>query len=86
MHSFLAPPTYTHRTDTKIDEWSIPNKCNEICQNFDGDFNCTGCSHGKEYDPKKNKCVMSAKQRNLILGESCIYPSKLNTQNIHVHI
>ncbi|WVZ78081.1 hypothetical protein U9M48_025846 [Paspalum notatum var. saurae] len=30
--------------------------------------NCTGCFHGKEYDPKKHKCVMSAKQRNLILG------------------
>ncbi|XP_066330916.1 wall-associated receptor kinase 3-like isoform X2 [Miscanthus floridulus] len=51
-----------------IDECAIPNKCNGICHNFDGGFNCTSCRHWKEYDPKKHKCVMSAKQRNLILG------------------
>ncbi|OQU80962.1 hypothetical protein SORBI_3007G214300 [Sorghum bicolor] len=36
--------------------------------NCTGGFNCTSCSHGKQYDTKKQKCVMSAKQRNLILG------------------
>ncbi|PWZ53065.1 Wall-associated receptor kinase 3 [Zea mays] len=51
-----------------IDECLIPNKCNGICHNFDGGFNCTSCPHGKEYDPKKQKCVMSAKQRILIFG------------------
>ncbi|WVZ74579.1 hypothetical protein U9M48_022744 [Paspalum notatum var. saurae] len=31
---------------------------------------CTECSHGKVYDPAKQKCIMSAKQRNIILGIS----------------
>ncbi|CAN6279276.1 unnamed protein product [Urochloa humidicola] len=29
--------------------------------------NCTACSHGKVYDPTKQKCVMSTKEHNLIL-------------------
>ena len=53
-----------------IDECDIPNKCNGICHNFDGGFNCTSCSHGKVYDRIKRKCVMSAKERNVILGKS----------------
>ncbi|XP_066330915.1 wall-associated receptor kinase 5-like isoform X1 [Miscanthus floridulus] len=59
---------YLKNSCTDIDECAIPNKCNGICHNFDGGFNCTSCRHWKEYDPKKHKCVMSAKQRNLILG------------------
>ncbi|KAJ1280010.1 hypothetical protein BS78_04G199600 [Paspalum vaginatum] len=31
---------------------------------------CTECSHGKVYDPAKQKCVMSTKQHNIILGIS----------------
>ncbi|KAL5681867.1 hypothetical protein ACJX0J_008252, partial [Zea mays] len=57
---------YLHNNCTDIDECLIPNKCNGVCHNFDGGFNCTSCPHGKEYDPKKHKCVMSAKQRILI--------------------
>jgi len=53
-----------------IDECDIPNKCNGICHNFDGGFNCTSCSHGKVYDQIKHKCVMSAKEHNVILGKS----------------
>jgi len=53
---------------TDIDECHIPNKCNGICHNFDGGFNCTSCSHGKVYDQIKHKCVMSAKEHNVILG------------------
>ncbi|CAO2161880.1 unnamed protein product [Urochloa humidicola] len=59
---------YLRNNCTDIDECSIPNKCNGICVNFDGSFNCTTCSHGKIYDPTKKKCVMSAKQHNIILG------------------
>ncbi|WVZ78086.1 hypothetical protein U9M48_025851 [Paspalum notatum var. saurae] len=51
-----------------IDECLIPKICNGICYNFNGGFNCTRCCHGKEYDPKKRKCVMSANLRTLILG------------------
>jgi hypothetical protein len=80
----LAPPTFDHLTDIDIDECSIPNKCNGICHNFDGGFNCTRCPHGKEYDTNKHKCVMSAKQCNLILGESCICPSKLKISKIFI--
>ncbi|KAL5681874.1 hypothetical protein ACJX0J_008259, partial [Zea mays] len=60
---------YLHNNCTDIDECLIPNKCNGICYNFDGGFNCTSCPHGKEYDPKNHKCVMSAKQRILIFGD-----------------
>ncbi|KAJ1277657.1 hypothetical protein BS78_04G020300 [Paspalum vaginatum] len=59
---------YIKNNCTDIDECLIPNKCNGICKNFNGGFNCTSCSHGKEYDPKKHRCVMSAKQRTLVLG------------------
>ncbi|CAO2039763.1 unnamed protein product [Urochloa humidicola] len=59
---------YLQNNCTDIDECSIPNKCNGICHNYVGGFNCTSCSHGKMYDPKKQKCVMSAKEHNLILG------------------
>ena len=88
MHACFTCITklYNHLTDRDIDECAIPNKCNEMCHNFDGGFNCTSCRHWKEYDPKKHKCVMLAKQRNLILGESCICLSKLKTRNIHIHI
>jgi hypothetical protein len=70
-----------------IDECSIPNKCNWICHNYDGGFNCTGCSHGKMYDPTKQKCVMSAKKHNLILGKSSfIHHWKMNSQIVNFHI
>ncbi|KAG2660030.1 hypothetical protein PVAP13_1KG392300 [Panicum virgatum] len=59
---------YLQNNCTDIDECAIPNKCNGTCHNFEGGFNCTRCSHGKVYDPTKHKCVMSAKQHNLILG------------------
>ncbi|KAJ1280062.1 hypothetical protein BS78_04G203700 [Paspalum vaginatum] len=59
---------YLQNSCTDIDECAIPNNCNGICHNFDGGFNCTSCSHGKVYDPTKKKCVMSAKQHNIILG------------------
>ncbi|XP_062222679.1 wall-associated receptor kinase 1-like isoform X1 [Phragmites australis] len=59
---------YLHNNCTDIDECSLSNSCNGICTNFDGGFNCTNCSHGKVYDQAKRKCVMSAKQHNLILG------------------
>ncbi|CAL4886565.1 unnamed protein product [Urochloa decumbens] len=60
---------YLQNDCSDIDECSIPNKCNGICHNFDGGFNCTSCSHGKVYDPTKRKCTMSAKQHNLILED-----------------
>ncbi|XP_062222682.1 wall-associated receptor kinase-like 6 [Phragmites australis] len=59
---------YLQNNCTDIDECSLPNSCNGICTNFDGGFTCTNCSHGKLYDQAKRKCVMSAKQHNLILG------------------
>ncbi|WVZ74522.1 hypothetical protein U9M48_022693 [Paspalum notatum var. saurae] len=55
------------------------------CHNFDGGFTCTSCSHGKVYDPTKQKCVMSAKQHNIILGKlTFIHHWNLNCNNIHV--
>jgi len=68
----LAPLAYdaTMLIGIDIDECNIPNKCNGICHNYDGGFNCTSCSHGKVYDPTKQKCVMSVKEHNMILGKS----------------
>jgi hypothetical protein len=67
----LVRPSYdtTIIIGVDIDECSIPNKCNGTCHNFDGGFNCTNCSHGKVYDPTKQKCVMSAELHNIILGK-----------------
>uniref|UniRef100_A0ACD6ATC5 Uncharacterized protein n=1 Tax=Avena sativa TaxID=4498 RepID=A0ACD6ATC5_AVESA len=39
-----------------------------MCQNFPGSYRCTSCPHRKDFDPIKRRCVMSAKQRTLILG------------------
>ncbi|KAL6899556.1 hypothetical protein ACP4OV_006214 [Aristida adscensionis] len=60
---------YLENNCRDIDECSFPNKCNgTLCYNYHGGFNCTSCPHGKVYDPALNKCLMSSKQRNLILG------------------
>ncbi|KAJ1280063.1 hypothetical protein BS78_04G203800 [Paspalum vaginatum] len=51
-----------------IDECLVPKICNGICKNTRGSYKCTPCPHGKEFDSIKGRCVISAKQRNLILG------------------
>ncbi|TVU04449.1 hypothetical protein EJB05_49975, partial [Eragrostis curvula] len=59
---------YVQNGCTDIDECSRPNYCNGPCQNIPGSYICTECSHNKEFDPEKRQCVMSSKQRNIVLG------------------
>ncbi|OQU85360.1 hypothetical protein SORBI_3004G223500 [Sorghum bicolor] len=51
-----------------IDECLLPNYCNGICENIPGSYKCTLCPHNKEYDSIKGRCVISTKQRNLLMG------------------
>ncbi|XP_066320560.1 wall-associated receptor kinase 5-like [Miscanthus floridulus] len=51
-----------------IDECSLPNYRNGTCENIPGSYKCTPCPHSKAFDSIKGQCVISTKQRNLLLG------------------
>ena len=37
---------------------------------LEASYKCTPCPHSKEFDSIKGQCVISTKQRNLLLGKS----------------
>lgn len=59
---------YTHDGCKDVDECLLRNSCSGVCHNFDGGYYCAKCPHGKEFDATERKCVMSVKQRNIIIG------------------
>ncbi|WVZ86456.1 hypothetical protein U9M48_033227 [Paspalum notatum var. saurae] len=55
-----------------IDECLHPDKyiCNGICQNSLGNFSCTGCPHGTEFDAAARKCKASGTILGITIGIS----------------
>ncbi|XBI50593.1 hypothetical protein VPH35_113977 [Triticum aestivum] len=48
-----------------VNECLLMNTCSGVCQNFPGGYSCGSCTYGKEFDPRKRRCV---KRRNLLIG------------------
>ncbi|KAG0533967.1 hypothetical protein BDA96_04G238100 [Sorghum bicolor] len=65
---FQGNPYIAAKMSTDIDECSLPDYCNGTCENIPGSYKCMPCPHNKEFDSIKGRCVMSTKQRNLLLG------------------
>uniref|UniRef100_J3LF19 Protein kinase domain-containing protein n=1 Tax=Oryza brachyantha TaxID=4533 RepID=J3LF19_ORYBR len=62
---------YVHDGCKDVNECLLQNSCNGPCKNFPGGYNCTSCSHGKEFDAAKRECVTSVKLLGIAIGISC---------------